>query len=404
MVFRRRQDRQASGSGAEPPATAGWPEVTPEAVPRLDALLQKMCSTDDLEALGRLVTGLQELSGTSILDQSRSAWTWLAAFAADATLVPPIVKLRLAFFCDIWNENVRSQAYAWGLALGYPSEDEAATIHQAALDYSGGLAPETVVAQGDTVGQVRAGLAQRLGLPLPAASGTPAAGLEVLGKFNQVFDDARAGDAASHAYATGITFAANGDDATAIPHLEEAAQLGLVDAMYDAGCAHRRMGNDTGAVFWWEAAAEAGHLDAASNLGVFESGRGNRSRAEKWFAELADHEDPRGYRGLAQLANEAGDPPAALQWVRRGAEAGDVVSMVEYSRALGTSSSGNPDILQESLRWAERAAHSGSADGMFLAGLSHAMLGSHADAGFWLSQAEMAGHPRAGAVKREQGL
>ena len=212
---------KASSTGQATKHAGEWPQVSVAVIPRLDDLLQRLCAEDDLEILGRHVDELHHLSGTSFLDRSRSSWTWLTAYAAEPAIVPPLLKLRVAFFCHIWNENIRSQAYAWGLILGYPSEQDVRAISTAALDDSTALDPQVVVAQGDTVGDLRMDLAHRLGRPLPTPASTEDAHhLEVLQRFNQLADDGSADDAASRAYATGTALAASGDALACVFHAD----------------------------------------------------------------------------------------------------------------------------------------------------------------------------------------
>jgi hypothetical protein len=168
-MFRKRASRgQASSHGLEADKPTGggvWPTVDLAYTERLNGILKRACGTDNMMVLGSLVTELHEISGTSFLDRDRSPWEWLAAWASNAA-VPDLVRIRIAFFSLLWNENIRQRAYAWGLALGYPTDDQVSTIENGAFDACAYLDPDLFVAQSDNVRSFQGELAARLSRPI----------------------------------------------------------------------------------------------------------------------------------------------------------------------------------------------------------------------------------------------
>jgi hypothetical protein len=168
MPIRKEPDR---GQGDVPASTAPsegggatWPAVNLADVKRLDDILQRACEADSLEALGILVTPLHEICQTSFGDRSRSPWECLAAWAANRE-VPGLVRARIAYFSSLWNENIRQQAYGWGLAVGYPSEDQVARIESGALEACAELDPSLPVAHDENVSSFQRELAARRNPP-----------------------------------------------------------------------------------------------------------------------------------------------------------------------------------------------------------------------------------------------
>lgn len=170
---RREQPNAPAPDGAALRAESREPSAKIADVERLDTMLRQACRVDiTLETLGSLVNPLHELCGTSFLDRrrlqdpSRSPWECLASWATDAE-VPGIIRARIAFFCSLWNENIRQQAYLWGQALGYPSDDQVSRIENGAFDACAQLEPSLIVAQGDNVLSFQRDLASRLSRPIP---------------------------------------------------------------------------------------------------------------------------------------------------------------------------------------------------------------------------------------------
>jgi len=218
------------------------------------------------------------------------------------------------------------------------------------------------------------------------------------------YREAGAGNAASQARARGFAADMRGEKQTAVAHYEQAARLGDVGAMFDAGCLNNDLGRTAASTYWWESAAAAGHTDAASNLAARAIRDGNLPLANEWFGKLAELGDSRGFAALTQLAEDAGDAQAALDWSRLGADAGHPFCLVRYSQLLVQANPGDQAVLHRALAMQERAAAMGDANGMFLAGITNGQLGNLAEARRWLEQAEDAGYSRARSFIERYGL
>ena len=222
-----------------------------------------------------------------------------------------------------------------------------------------------------------------------AASTASTAALE------NVIAEAGTGEAASQARARGFAADMRGEKQAAVAHYEQAARLGDVGAMFDAGCLNNDLGRKAASTYWWESAAAAGHTDAASNLAACAIRDGNLPLANEWFGKLAELGGSRGFAALTQLAEDVGDAQAALRWSRLGADAGHPFCLVRYSQLLVQANPGDQAVLHQALAMQERAAAMGDANGMFLAGITNGQLGNLAGARRWLEQAEDAGYSRA---------
>lgn len=216
--------------------------------------------------------------------------------------------------------------------------------------------------------------------------------------------EAGAGDAASRARARGFAADMRGEKQTAVAHYEQAARLGDVGAMFDAGCLNNDLGRTAASTYWWESAAAAGHVDAASNLAARAVRDGNLPLANKWFGRVAELGDSRGFAALIQLADDIGDGQAELDWSRLGAEAGHPFCLVRYSLLLTAANPGDQAAAHRALAMQEQAAAMGDANGMFLAGITNGQLGNRAEARRWLKRAEGAGHSRARSFIDRYGL
>lgn len=243
----------------------------------------------------------------------------------------------------------------------------------------------------------------------PPASRAPQAGppdnpLRQARHLDQVLDDAEAGDAASQAYRSGLHAMSQGDVSTALGYYEEAARLGLVDAMYDAGCVSAELGRTSASTFWWEAAARRGHANSAYNLGVAAFQAGDLDVARHWYQTAAELGEGGGCAALTQMAADAGDKQAEMHWSGRGAELGHPFCLMRYGQLLMQANPNDRAVMQRALALEERAAETGEANAMFLAGVVNGQLGHQPEARRWLEQAERAGHPRARNVIDRYGF
>ncbi len=222
--------------------------------------------------------------------------------------------------------------------------------------------------------------------------------------LDEVLDAADAGDVASEAYRNGLRASSQGDVAAALHYYEKAAQLGQVDAMYDAGCLSSDLGRTSASTYWFEQAARRGHAQSAYNLGVLALRAGDSDAARRWYQKAAELGDGGGCAALTQMAAEAGDKQAEMHWSRQGAELGHPFCMMRYGQLLMQASPNDPSVMERALVLEERAAQTGDADAMFLAGIINGQLGRRPEARWWLEQAERAGNPRARSVIDRYGF
>jgi TPR repeat protein len=222
-------------------------------------------------------------------------------------------------------------------------------------------------------------------------------GMKTLQDFTDMAKQAlQTGDVAGQIYAQGVAIqVSGGDELEAFRKFEEAARLGHVVAMYDAGCLANERGDRSVARFWWEAAANAGHGSAAQNMAASEIQAGRPGAARPWFLRAAELGDPDGFAALTQMAHDAGDDSEEMRWARAGAEAGHPFCMVSFGLLTLNSHGDDPQAVRGALPYVEQAGEQGDPEAMFLAGLCHNQVGDRYDARHWLLRAEQAGYPRA---------
>jgi TPR repeat protein len=212
-----------------------------------------------------------------------------------------------------------------------------------------------------------------------------------LRKFNETAEQAgQPGDVAGQIYARGVAV-----EREALRNFEEAARLGHLDAMYNAGRLANNLGDMDTARFWWEAAANAGHGGAAQNMAASEMQAGRLDKARPWFLRAAKLGNPDGFSALTQMAREAGDDAEEMRWARAGAEAGHPFCMLRFGQLTLRFHGDDPQAVRGALPYLEQAGEQGDPEAMFLAGIGHNRVGDRYDARHWLLRAEQAGYPRA---------
>lgn len=271
-----------------------------------------------------------------------------------------------------------------------------------------------LVSQGVTVDPELRGLATGDPATVAAARGSaePAAESDIDGIMVQVRrlkemakQAEQTGDASGQLYALGVAAGVNGvDDHHLLPLFEEAARLGHVDAMFDAGCSANKLGDMNTARFWWEAAANAGHGRAAQNMAASEIQAGRPSEARSWFLRAAELGDPDGFAALTQMASDAGDDAEEMHWARAGAEAGHPFCMTRFGLLTLNFHRDDPQAVRGALPYLERAGEQGDPQAMFLAGLGHKAVGDRYEARHWLLRAEQAGYPCSRDALNQFGL
>ena len=117
-----------------------------------------------------------------------------------------------------------------------------------------------------------------------------------------------------------------------------------------AGIAAWQQGNHTAAVAIWTPLADQGDVDAAFNLGqAYRLGKGvamDHGRAQLYFEQAArtGHADAAATLGIILFQNN--DRPAAMRWLRIGAEGGEARAMLLYGTALYNGDGVAPDPVR----------------------------------------------------------
>jgi TPR repeat protein len=374
-------------------------------------------------------------------DFLEAPWKWMMAVAdraaRDGNRVFPA---KIGLMCQLWNRVVLADEprYQMGRLVEAPSDIElglyrlalAALVTMERMDVlipggdQGWVAAEALeqisqtvralISQGVTVDPELHGLAT--GDPAAVAATRGASGpvgesdfdraMGQVRKFNEMAEQAQqTGDVAGQLYARGIALGVRGGgQREALRNFEEAARLGHVDAMYDAGCLANNLGDMNTARFWWGAAANAGHGNAAQNMAVTESQAGRPSEARRWLLRSAELGNPDGFAALTQMARDADDDAEEMRWAQAGAEAGHPFCMVRFGLLTIRFHGDDPHAVRGALPYLERAGEQGDPEAMFLAGLGHNGVGDHYEARHWLLRAEQAGYPRARAALNQFGL
>lgn len=102
---------------------------------------------------------------------------------------------------------------------------------------------------------------------------------ETLEYIHRAATGAASGDPAAEARAKGTSAALLGQPEVALEHFEEAAELGDVDSMYDAGAAACEIGRREEGARWFKRAAEAGRGDGYAALTQLAAERGDQGRS-----------------------------------------------------------------------------------------------------------------------------
>jgi hypothetical protein len=226
----------------------------------------------------------------------------------------------------------------------------------------------------------------------------------VINRIQATIDAADAGDSASQLRVRAFASQRNGDATEALRLYEEAANLGNIEAMYDAGCLCDESGAMSASHYWWELGADRGHANSAYNRAVSAYRTQDFEAAGTWYERAASLGDVSAYAALTQLADERGDGAAERHWAKLGADAGHPFCLNRHSYFLVTDSDGDRGTLFQAKTYSTRSADQGDVEGMYSVGLISGQLGNPSEARQWLLRAEAAGHPNARAVITKYGL
>lgn|GEM_PF-7019597 len=200
--------------------------------------------------------------------------------------------------------------------------------------------------------------------PLPTSAVDP---LNTVNRVHNTMRMAEEGDAASSLYMEGLALEARGETEAALFKSVEAAQLGSVDAMREAGALAGQLGRDRDSLFWYESAAQAGDPVGMYNMGAAAVEAHDRVSAARWFQQAAEGGIADGYAALTQLADEAGDSEAELRWSGLGAAAGQVFCIARHGLLLAMGAEGDTAKTRRARDYLEQAADRGDVPSAALA-------------------------------------
>lgn len=176
----------------------------------------------------------------------------------------------------------------------------------------------------------------------------------------------------------------------------DAAHAGNADAQCEVGIWHgRQPGTEHAAQAhaWFVRARALGSARASHNLGVLTLASDPEGAAVH-FEQAASAGYVLSMRALGFLLRDAGDIPAAMAWLWKGAQHGDALS--KYGVALALQDSSDPSERQSCLDLAREAAESGLAEAQTLLGTifheGSLTPRSAPDAIFWWRRAAYNGH------------
>jgi hypothetical protein len=216
--------------------------------------------------------------------------------------------------------------------------------------------------------------------PIIAALPDPAeaANREVVDSMYNLIVGDNSGDPASEHHKNGMLLWASGDGEAALAALNEAAKLGSVQAMKDAGDLASEMGRQDESRFWFESAANAGDTAAMWNLAVFALDAGDLAKAAVWYQRSAEAGLADGYAALTQMASDRDDAAAERHWSKLGAEAGQTFCMSRHGLLLAMDADGDVPMIRRARDFLEQAADRGDLDAMGLAVSVNFQLGDEA--------------------------
>lgn len=429
-LFRKKQIRQPDATTTSEASEARTPTVSDfdrarAALDRWDAAGQNSQATwsalEWLIKVGGWEGFAHWLSGPGDPEAKADApWRWwakLAKLAADNAA--PQLAARIFLFVYFVLTQFKDQFTPGEFArsgLSRPQDETVRDIARQAWRSFGLLAPEEVLYDGPRgrvdVLYARDLVRDILGDDTPSVTDDRKAsqGSDTFVTPQQQHDFANAaiakkdsGDEANREYAEGIEAGRQGRDGDSLQHMLKAAELGHVEAMYEAGCLFMEARTFDQGLFWLEAAARGGNAFAAQNIGVHHYQNGDPTRATPWFREAVRLGDTKGYRGLMAIAEDAGDEQAERRWAEEGSSAGDPFCMGKRAQHLAHQTSTRQGLIA-ARDLALMAAAKGDVDSMLYAGVWANILGEKDEARKWLLIARDNGHPSASEALRDAGL
>lgn len=228
-------------------------------------------------------------------------------------------------------------------------------------------------------------------------------GAKVVDQMFETMKRAEAGDSASEHHMNGIALWGNGRLEDAMSELTEAAKLGSVQAMKDAGDLATEMGRPDQARFWFGSSAEAGNSAAMWNMAVIAVNAGDLGSAESWYRRSAEAGMTEGYAALTQMADDRGDKTAEKHWARMGAEQGQTFCMTRHGMHLLMESNSDVLTIRRARDYLEQAADRGDVDAMGLAVSANSQLGDQARAQRFIQMVVATGNKEKIEILRRHG-
>lgn len=368
-------------------------------------------------------------------DYFEAPWRWLTAVsersARDGDYVLPA---QIALMTEIWKRNILAEDPGYQMGrLSRPPLKLEETIYTIALTNVTKLQPADVVVPGHggwTASDVVNLLSERVEWMIEAgeqvdpqlvslARGgarftTPDPKPQYVVSFEkahdivqQNLDSAEGGDDASLAWLAGcaILNTPGGDPREALMHLEQAARLGHVQAMYDAGTEAHKLGEHDLALFWWRTGSDAGSSNCAFNLGVALRNNHQFEESMASFERCGELGDPEAYAELAKMAKLVfEDDAASARWLRIGADANEPWCLMQHGMRVFQGANGDVATLRQARDYFERSADAGQPIAIGMAANTNSMLGDHARCQRYVDMAVRSGDSQVIDMLRRNGF
>lgn len=148
----------------------------------------------------------------------------------------------------------------------------------------------------------------------------------------------------------GIAAMETGEIAIAKANFLIGAELGSGHAMYLLAMLADEDGDQPQCVEWLRKAVLTGHSDASYNLGVIEEENGNIQEAMRLYEDAARSGYSSAMNNLGVIAFKSGDLSLAKRWYLAAAQAGDQDSMLSLAQIANDEGD-----LDEARKWTQRA-------------------------------------------------
>lgn len=122
------------------PGKTSFPVVDPAQGPKIVSLINEFQAAPTIAGTQGPANGLMRLSGASPIDQSRTLWSWFAAWCNKAREIgQPLVAVRIAEFVQYYEEMYFPNAGSARMFLFKPTDEQRLAIERAAFTACGDL-------------------------------------------------------------------------------------------------------------------------------------------------------------------------------------------------------------------------------------------------------------------------